>query len=902
MATRPVNPFVAFAKAEIEQSIPSRFEQQVSRHPNRLAVGTTLHRLTYRQLDQLANRVAHGILACRGIGSEPVVLVLEQGAPLVAAILGVLKAGKMYVPMDPSDPAARIAFTVADSGAALVLADRPDITEVPMAAGMPVTPAATPGLVLTLDELVSGEPDQPPSLALTAETPAYIYYTSGSTGRPKGVHDIHRNVLHNVMRYTNSLHIAAEDRLTLLQAPSFSGAVSSLFSALLNGAAVFPYDLQKQGMGRGLAAWLDRERITICHSVPMIFRSFLTGDARFPAVRLIRLEGDAATKVDVELYRRHFEQGCLLVNGLGATETGISRQFFMDMETDLHGGIVPIGYATEDMHAMVVDQDGHEVAVGAVGEIAIRSKYLATGYWGQPELTRTAFLPGPDGSDERIYRTGDLGRMCTDGCLEYLGRKDLGLKIRGHRVEPAEVERALLALDAVREAAAVTREDTPGDPRLVAYLVPADTPHLPVPVLRRLLAKTLPDYMIPTRFVMLDRLPLGPNGKVDRRALPPPDRAQVLRTSEIVPPRDRLEEQLARIWEELLHTCPVGVTENFFDLGGDSFLAAALLVALEKLTAEELPPETVHDAPTIEQLARVIRGEHQRSHSVLVPIQRYGTAPPLFFAPPHNGHAMGFAALSRRLGGDQPFYGVQPAIWSHDQRSLIPIEAMAARCLEAVRSVQPHGPYFLGGQCFGSVLAFEMAQQLMAGGEPVGLLFLTGVAPDDFPSLVSDAAERRFRHHRLLGLVGLQSTVLLGRPMWKRPLYVVREVGRAMGRAVSHLERKAALRSSIVLGHSLPERLGNDGFLNHQAGRLYVPRTYPGRVTLILRADEASMYSSNPALDWKHVAAGGYEIHFLPTGKSGVFSEPGVKALAEILAATIARANGVRSCIVQRGG
>ncbi|MGH2405192.1 MAG: amino acid adenylation domain-containing protein, partial [bacterium] len=397
--------------------------------------------MTYAALNRSSNRIARSILARRGKREETVALMLEQGSALVAAILGVLKAGKMYVPMDPSYPRARLAALLVDTEASLIITDPTNDSLARALAGDGQT-------VLNVEDVDGSLSTGNPDISVSPDALAYIFYTSGSTGRPKGVADNHRNVLHNIMRYTNSLHICPEDRLTLLQSCSFSGSVSSLFGALLNGAASLPFDLNKEGSGR-LSTWLAQEGITIYHSVPTIFRSFLTSELTFPKVRIIRLEGDRASRVDVELYKRRFSAECLLVIGLGATETGLTRQYFISKDTEVRDGILPIGFPVEGMHALLLDDEGNEVALGAVGEIAIRSMYLAPGYWRNPDLTRHVFLPDPAGGAERIYRTGDMGRMRPDGCLEYHGRKDFQVKVRGHRVDVAEVETALLRLDTV---------------------------------------------------------------------------------------------------------------------------------------------------------------------------------------------------------------------------------------------------------------------------------------------------------------------------------------------------------------------------------------------------------------------------------------------------------------------
>jgi amino acid adenylation domain-containing protein len=612
---RPKNAFNPFTNTAIEQSIVTRFEQQVKQYATHVAVKDSYMTFTYEALNQNANRVAHALMKRRRL-EEAVVLLLDQDAALLVAILGILKAGKIYVPLDYWHPEDRIKYMVTDAQASAILTNSRHLALAERLAGSGCD-------VLNIDELDMNLCSENHNLLLSPDTLAYIYYTSGSTGQPKGVVDTHRNVLHNIMRYTNTLHICPNDRLSLLQSASFSGAVSNIFGALLNGASVFPFDLHEQGMG-SLGAWLRQEEITIYHSVPMIFRNFLNGTERFPNLRVVRLEGDQAAPIDVELYKKYLGSDCILVNGLGATETGITRQLFINKQTLLTQNVVPVGYAVEDMEILLLGDDNIVVGSNDVGEITVKSRYLASGYWRRPDLTSAAFLPSSEG-DVRMYRTGDLGRMLPDGALIHLGRKNFQSKIRGHTIDFAEVEAALLQIGTLKEVVVVIREDRPGDQRLVAYLVPDDKLALSVSMMRQLLAETVPDYMIPSIFILLEALPLSPNNKLDRRALPAPNGTRPNLQEAFVAARTSEEELLVDIWTAVLNVEQVGVHDNFFDLGGHSLLVAQVINQVRDLFQVELPLKVFFNKPTIAGVAEQIETIRWITESLKAPLN---SAPP----------------------------------------------------------------------------------------------------------------------------------------------------------------------------------------------------------------------------------------------------------------------------------
>jgi len=410
-------------------------------------------------------------------------------------------------------------------------------------------------------------------------------------------------------------HICCEDRKPLPESYSTHAGAMGILDIFLTGAMLLPYDAKGRGMSE-FAEWLRREQITLLSAPPMVYREFaasLRGGEQFPHLRLLYLGADRIEKRDVELYRQIFPPHCIFLTGLCSSESGTEmRRVYFDKTTPVEWTTVPVGYPTMDMEVFLVDESGNEVNCSEVGEIAVRSRYLAVGYWGRPDLTRERFLPDPDGGDERVFLTGDMGMMLPDGCLFHKGRKDFQVKIRGSRVEIPEVEEALLALEPVQATVVVARESASGDQRLVAYIVPAHGTTPTVSHLRRALAERLPDFMIPAAFVMLEALPLTPNGKVDRLALPPPGAGRPLLDTPFEAPRTSMEEALAGIWAEVLEIQAadglpsVGINDNFLDLGGNSLLATQIVSRIRSVFAVELPLRSLFERPTVAGLAECV--------------------------------------------------------------------------------------------------------------------------------------------------------------------------------------------------------------------------------------------------------------------------------------------------------
>jgi amino acid adenylation domain-containing protein len=601
----PTTPFAPFEKQHATQSLGGRFEQQVRLHGSRVAVKTRRESLTYDRLNGAANRLARALVGEVGRRELPAALLFKQGPGLITANLAALKIGKPYVQIDYTLPRERAARMLENSQANIVVTDREHLA---LARALARDDVA----VINIDDLNDSLAETNLEISVSPDQVAYIHYTSGTTGEPKGVASSHRSELNSIRLKTNALNISPADRISLLRSNNV-GATSDALLGLLNGAALFPLDLREAGLA-GLTAWLIEEKITVFTCVASVFRHAVRGlgaNQRFSRIRLVHVGGEPFYKSDVELYKKSFSDSCLLVNRLGISETKTACYFFIDKNSDVEEPTVPVGYPLDGYEISIRDEQGQAVGANRVGEIAVKSPYLAIGYWRRPELTQEKFLDDPAGGDSRVYLSGDLGYLRPDGCLVHVGRKDFQAKIRGHRVELAEVENALLDIAGVRQAAVVAQDEGNGNTRLVAYVGRDDSQALTVSAVRALLQEKLPGYMIPATFMFMQQLPLTASGKIDRRVLPVPRRRRDELENRFVAPRSALETVVAQLWSEVLQLEEIGVDDNFAELGGDSLLASQIASRLNDLFSLGQPVKTLFEASTVTALAAFVSAQER---------------------------------------------------------------------------------------------------------------------------------------------------------------------------------------------------------------------------------------------------------------------------------------------------
>jgi len=580
----------AAAEIAVAGSVTARFAEVVARGREALALEQNGERWTYGMLAARAARIAGALRVAGGEHEEPVALLYPHGAAMIAGILGVLGAGKFYVPLLADHPLPHLQAVVRECGCRIVLA-APEFSE--LAGQLGVTLCVIDDASLPDAQALPHEPAEP--LARRADSIAYLLFTSGTTGAPKGVMQCDRNVLHHAACYASSIGLDIGDRMTLLPYYGFDASVMDIFATLLTGASLHLWDVRQLGV-EGIGDWLYRERITIWHSTPSVMRAAFPALARPTALRWVVLGGEAAVGSDVALVVRHAGPGCGLINGLGPTECTTALQYVADPVADTTAVRLPVGKPVPGIEAMLLDAEGQPCA--DEGELAIVSPFVALGYWNRPDLTAERFSEAarPDGA--RRYRTGDILRLNRNGCYEHLTRVDDQIKIRGMRVELGEIQAALGTHDEVLQAIVLPRTDEPTQQAaLVAYVV-LRGPRVSVAALREHVAARLPAYMVPGAIVALDAIPLLPNGKLDRRALPAPRAAAAYKA-----PRTPLQRMLASCWADVLRRDAVGIDQNFFELGGDSLLGTQLLVRIKRDLEVEAQLGDLFRHPTVEALA-----------------------------------------------------------------------------------------------------------------------------------------------------------------------------------------------------------------------------------------------------------------------------------------------------------
>lgn len=855
-------------------------ETQSQLTPNAIAVIYQDRQWTYQQLNAQANQLAN-YLKKQGVGPEVKVgICAERSLKIVVGILGILKASGAYVPIDPAYPKERQSFILAETQLGLLL------TQSHLVEGLPSHSAQ----VICLDEdweTIALESEASPTSNTTPENLAYVMYTSGSTGKPKGVQITHSNVWYYIGAISNALEINAEDIYLHTASFSFSASLRQLIVPLSKGATSVIATREQIKNPLSLFELIQKQGVTVIDTVPSIWHYGLNAlenldPERAEALlnfqlRIVLLMGELTPCQLFQKLRRKLKNKPKIFNVYGQTETiGICFYTIPD-DFDWEKGYLPIGYCYPHNQAYILDENLQPLAVGEIGELHVGGACIARGYLNLPDLNAKKFIANPFVektsiiSEPRLFKTGDLARWLPNGSIELLGRVDFQVKIRGMRVEIGDVELAIAQQPGVKETVVIAREDVQGEKRLVAYVVP-NLPQgdraLLESQLRDALLKQVPDYMIPSAFVWLESLPLTPNGKLDRMALPAPEKVRSHQQSSYVAPRNQIEQELTKIWEDVLDIKPISIKDKFFDIGGQSLLAVSIFSQITKKFNQELPLATLFQAATIEEQAEILLGKKEPlSWRSLVPIQVGGSKRPIFCVHALSGNVLYLRDLAKHLGPEQPFYGLQARGLDGKQPPLTVLEDIAANYIQEIRTIQPEGPYILAGHSLGGAIAFEMAQQLLAAGEKIAMLALF----DSYSPEVLRKGTPPLTHKLRVEFLNLSRM-----SYQQKSLYILERIQLA----INKISKKFDRFSTTSQAPAIPTAIQLIEEANLTAIQNYSVKMYPGKITLFQSLQRWTRRYHQTDMGWGSITTGGVEIHRCPGNHFSMILEPLVSILA----------------------
>ncbi|MCX7595891.1 MAG: amino acid adenylation domain-containing protein, partial [Fischerella sp.] len=856
-----------------DASLHQLFEQQVDLFPDALALISQSEQLTYQQLNQKVNQLANYLIKL-GVTTETIVAIcLERSVDVVVAILAILKAGGAYLPLDPNYPVERLQFMIADSKVSLAIAQTSFIHRLG-----PIN-----AIALDTDwETIQKESQENPSSRSGGNNLAYAIYTSGSSGTPKGVLGTHRGTVNGLHWLWKTYPFAPGEICCHKTAISFVDSVWEIFAPLLQGipSVIIPDAIAKdpQLFLETLAAHKVSRLVLVPSLLRLLLNTYGHLTQNLSHLRLWIASGEALS-VDLVQTFQQLLPNAKLINLYGSSEVSANVTCYDTTLLNHRNPTVPIGRPIDNTQVYVLDRHLQLAPIGVVGELYIGGDGLARGYLYRPELTQEKFIDNPFLPGTKLYKTGDLARYREHGRLEYFGRHDDQIKIRGLRVELGEIAAAIAQYPSVQNAVVIARDDAQGDRSLIAYV--ATNQKDIIPQLQAYLQQKLPNFLIPSALILLDKIPLTPNGKVDKQALQNHDVIRSNPNKSIITARNFTELALVKIWEQLLNTSPIGVTDNFFDLGGHSFLAVRLLAQIYERFGHNLPLSTLFENTTIEKLAKIVsKPVSLGANSPLVAIQTAGDRRPFFCVHAAGGDVNNYLILARKLGREQPFYALEQTP-NRQEFHTLSVEETAAYYLNEIRTIQPKGPYLLGGWCYGGIIAFEMAQQLQRQNETVDLLVVIDtILPKTLiqPTKNDDAKLVLRLVEAIKNWFGVEFAVsyaeLQGLPLAQQfhLLFSKANLNISDTEMAQHLQSYKLFKAHI------------------QAMRNYIPQVYPHEITLfkaseIIKHDFESeeFHTDDPFLGWSKYSQQPINLIEVPGNHFSIFNEPYVQALASQL-------------------
>ncbi len=878
---KQVSPTVSKRTAyQVKETVIDLFSIQAKKFPAKTAVVSGIKKLTYRELDEKSNQVAH-YLKKKGVTKETLVSVcLERSLEIPLAYLGILKAGGAYLPFDPLYPKDRISNMLEDSASKIIITSKECLDRLPKAAGNDV---------IVLEESwsqIGKESTADPVYDVTPSSLAYIIYTSGSTGKPKGAMIEHGNIV-NLVQNSEFVSLTSKNILLCTASPSFDVATFEYWGMLLNGGQLVICREEALFNSTMLKNEIVSRNVDLMWFTTGLFNQWVDSDITvFQTLKTIVVGGEKLSEKHMGKLRETYPN-IILINGYGPTENSVFSTAYTI--TDRHiVNTIPIGKPFHHRTAYVLNPDLQLCPVGVAGELCVGGPGIGRGYYNRSELTNEKFINNPFAEEDgykKLYKTGDLVKQQADGNIEYVGRIDDQVKIRGYRIELGEIDTVLKQCPGVKDSVIVVNENN-GEKRLIAYVVPEGTFDKEVAI--KFIQTKLPPYMTPKVYIQLDKIPLTNNGKADRNALPKPDQTQLTEGNQFVEPTTDFQKIIAEAWAEILGLKKISITDDFFEIGGHSLLALKAMLLLEKRTGRRLPLALLLEYSTIEKLSNVIEANaKQISWDCFVPIKTSGSKMPIYFIHGAGLNVLTFRSISKYLDAEQPVYGLQAKGLNGKDVPLNNMEEIAAHYIQEIFKQNPHGPYALAGYSFGGLIAFEMARQLKEMGKEVAMLgvFDTFARQSDYYDPLSKKIPDRIK--TFFNKIWCTLVLMKDDPWFimNYRLTSLRKKTVAVFRQINSL----VLKKNPDHFHVYSERIIKNLFV---AARDYKFMPYDGKVDLFRAKRKAYYLPDFEFLGWKKYAIKGVDIHDVPGHHTEMFDPPHAEELARVLQACLDKANG----------
>ena len=860
-------------KEELLKNYWEYVKQAIELNGEKVFITTKTRSTTYREANQRANSIYQVIKENSKMRGTGLGLYMKDPHHIVPTMIGALKSENYFVPLDVTFPKATLLDMIktAEIKAILTVSELKAQIHSYVGDNFPI---------IEIDPLIEGDEITDPVVHNAPEDIIQILFTSGSTGKPKGAIEDFRYLMRAVFIKLSSYEFNEDERLLQTSKFTFAGPHCSVFTALINGITLCYYNVSEEGIA-GLPEWIRQQKITSYSTTPTVFRSFVSilkpGDA-FPSIRYASFGGERRFSNDIKAIKRYFPNVEKIRLGFNSTETQAVASTIYPPDYDFDKDQLPSGKPYKDIHVYIWDDKGCSLPKGQEGEIVVHGDAMARGYINNTILTQERFIPDPAHPGWQFYKTSDLGKVLPDGQLVHLGRMDNMVKIRGARVELDSIENHLLSYPGITEVASQVLEDPQGNKRLAIYFVAREDAQIPILDLRKYLAERLPAHSLPHYLISLKQFPKTGNNKIAYDQLPPPQMVRPSLANELVHPADELEAKLLELWEEQLGIKGIGVTDDFFELGGDSLMGALLFAAMEETTGRNLPVTVLLKAPTVRQQAEWIRNiDATQDTSTIIAIRTNGNLPPLFFIPGKGGYPTRIHHLAKKLKAEMPIYACQDLMGNKNDESLRSIETVAARYLREIKNIYPNGPYTLVGESVGGKIAYEIAQTIYKNGEKTpNVVLLDTYNFDESPK------DEYYRHQdRYYSMLAKKHLSILLRSDWQGKLDYFKFYSETFTQKARHILNRKANKKQHDTEVALPENIRRIETANRAAAQAYKARPYPGKIILIkaLRGPKANELANG----WDKVRLGELVVHTIDCYHGSMLFEPAVSQVAGII-------------------